>query len=468
MIKSNDLPKQNLEATILIVDDQISNLKVLAILLKNNNYKVKKAINGENAMIAVETDIPDLILLDIKMPEIDGYQVCERLKANPKTQEIPVIFISALNEVFDKVKAFELGGIDYITKPFQEQEVLARIKSQLTIQKQKRLLEKERKLLKIEQDNLKEEIRQRKEAEAILYQSRAIISSIVNSSLDGIAALEAVRNTKNGKIEEFRCLLVNPLIAEVFNQETENLIGKLVFKKFIHKIDPNLFSAFVEIVETGIPLAKDFTYNNKQEQKWYHFIAVKLGDGFAITVRDITARKKLELELNHLATIDGLTGIANRRTFQETILKEWERCQREKQPLSLILFDLDYFKLYNDFYGHQAGDNCLKQVAEAAKNVLNHSYDLVARYGGEEFVILLPNTNQQGASSIAELIQQAIRKIAIPHEKSQVSSIVSASMGIASIIPSSESSPDALIAMADKALYIAKQEGRNQAIAYTP
>ncbi|NES06963.1 MAG: diguanylate cyclase [Okeania sp. SIO2F4] len=468
MIKSNDLPKQNLEATILIVDDQISNLKVLAILLKNNNYKVKKAINGENALIAVETDIPDLILLDIKMPELDGYQVCKLLKANPQTQEIPIIFISALNEVFDKVKAFEVGGIDYITKPFQEEEVLARIKSQLTIQKQKRLLEKERQLLKIEQDNLKAEIRQRKEAEAILYQSRAIISSIVNSSLDGIAALEAVRNPKTGKIEEFRCLLVNPLIAEIFNQETENLIGKLVFKRFIQKIDPNLFLAFVEIVETGIPLAKDFTYKHKQEQKWYHFIAVKLADGFAITVRDITARKKLELELNHLATIDGLTGIANRRIFQEIILKEWQRCQREKQPLSLILFDLDYFKLYNDFYGHQAGDNCLKQVAQAAKNVLNRPYDLIARYGGEEFVILLPNTNQQGASLIAELIQQAIRKIAIPHERSQVSSIVSTTMGIASIIPSSENSPDSLIAMADKVLYIGKQEGRNRAIAYTP
>ncbi len=468
MIKSNDLPKQNLEATILIVDDQISNLKVLAILLKNNNYKVKKAINGENALIAVETDIPDLILLDIKMPELDGYQVCKLLKANPQTQEIPIIFISALNEVFDKVKAFEVGGIDYITKPFQEEEVLARIKSQLTIQKQKRLLEKERQLLKIEQDNLKAEIRQRKEAEAILYQSRAMISSIVNSSLDGIAALEAVRNPKTGKIEEFRCLLVNPLIAEVFNQETDNLIGKLVFKRFIQKIDPNLFLAFVEIVETGIPLAKDFTYKHKQEQKWYHFIAVKLADGFAITVRDITARKKLELELNHLATIDGLTGIANRRIFQEIILKEWQRCQREKQPLSLILFDLDYFKLYNDFYGHQAGDNCLKQVAQAAKNVLNRPYDLIARYGGEEFVILLPNTNQQGASLIAELIQQAIRKIAIPHERSQVSSIVSTTMGIASIIPSSENSPDSLIAIADKALYIGKQEGRNRAIAYTP
>ncbi|NES06964.1 MAG: response regulator, partial [Okeania sp. SIO2F4] len=151
----NTISKENSEGIILIVDDNLPNLKVLATLLKNNNYQVRKAIDGESALLSVKTDIPDLILLDIKMPELDGYQVCERLKANPNTQEIPIIFISALNEVFDKVKAFEVGGIDYITKPFQEEEVLARIKSQLTIQKQKRLLEKERQLLKIEQDNLK-------------------------------------------------------------------------------------------------------------------------------------------------------------------------------------------------------------------------------------------------------------------------------------------------------------------------
>lgn len=467
MTKYNDLPKQNFEATILIVDDNLANLKVLATLLKTNSYQVRKAIDGESALLSVETDVPDLILLDIKMPELDGYQVCERLKRNAKTQEIPIIFISALNEVFDKVKAFEVGGIDYITKPFQEEEVLARIKSQLTIQKQKRLLKKERKLLKIEQDNLKKEIRQRKEAEAILYQSRAMISSILNSSLDGIAAMAALRDNRSGNVLNFSCLVVNPILARAFNQEPEDLTGKLVVKKFLDKINGNLFDDFVNVVETGKSLEKDIYFDNQGERKWYHFIAVKLGDGFAITVRNITERKNLELELNQIAAIDELTGIANRRSFQETIAKEWRRCRREKQPLSVILFDLDYFKLYNDFYGHQAGDICLRKVAQVVKKVVNRPYDLVARYGGEEFVILLPNTNQRGATLIAKLVQQAIRKIAIPHQESKVSSIVSLSLGIASIIPSAESSPDALIAMADKALYTAKQEGRNRAIAFT-
>ncbi|MGD1808708.1 response regulator [Dapis sp. BLCC M126] len=293
----NTISQKNCEGIILIVDDNLQNLKVLATLLKNHNYQVKKAIDGESALVSIETDIPDLILLDIKMPELDGYQVCESLKANSKTQEIPIIFISALNEVFDKVKAFEVGGIDYITKPFQEEEVLARIKSQLTIQKQKRLLEEERQLLKIEQNNLKEEIRQRQEAEAILYQSRALISSILNSSLDGIAAMSALRDRRTGNIIDFSCLVVNPVIARAFNREPQDLIGKLVLKKFLDRIDYDLFDNFVNVVETAKYLEKDVYYNDQVEGKWYHFIAVKLGDGVAITVRDITERKNLELTL---------------------------------------------------------------------------------------------------------------------------------------------------------------------------
>lgn len=286
----NNISEKNSEGTILIVDDQLSNLKILATLLKDNNYKVKKAIDGESALISIETDTPDLILLDIKMPELNGYEVCERLKDNPKTKDIPVIFISALNEVFDKVKAFEVGGIDYITKPFQEEEVLARVKSQLIIQKQ-------RKLLEIERENLKQEIKQRQEAEAILYQSRALISGILNSSLDGIAAMEGLRDRRTGNIIDFSCLVLNPVIARAFNREPQDLIGKLVLKKFLNRINDDLFTDLVNVVETGKSLEQDIYYSDQEEGKWYHFIAVKLGDGFAITVRDITERKNLELTL---------------------------------------------------------------------------------------------------------------------------------------------------------------------------
>ncbi|MGI0483232.1 diguanylate cyclase [Geminocystis sp. CENA526] len=462
MNESDYVSENNLVESILIVDDQPANLRVLSKMLEGKNYKVKKAPDGESAIIAAQSNPPDLILLDILMPDMDGYTVCQQLKSNPKTKHIPVIFISALSDVFDKIKAFEVGGIDYITKPFQEEEVIARITSQLTIQTQRKLLEKEQELIKKEQENLKQEIRQRKEAEAILYQSRALISSILNASLDGIAALEAVRDTQSGEIKDFRCIVVNPVTAQIFNSQPEDLTGKLVFKKFINKIQPNLFPAFIKVVESGKSLEQDIRYNHKTGQKWFHFIAVKLGDGFSVTVRDITVRKKLELKLSKLATVDGLTGVYNRHFFDKTLTQEWQRCGREKQPLSLILCDVDYFKPYNDFYGHQPGDKCLIKVAKTIDNFLKRSSDFLARYGGEEFAIILPNTPLEKAVILAEKLRQEIEKLKILHKKSQVSKYITLSLGVASVIPSGDSSIESLIKMADNALYHAKESGRNQ------
>jgi PAS domain S-box-containing protein len=193
-----------------------------------------------------------------------------------------VIFISALEETFDKMKAFEVGGVDYITKPFHIEEVLARLESQLTIQRQKL--------------SLQNEINKRRETEEILYQSRSLLSSVLNSSLDGIAAIEAIRDPITGNIEDFRCLMVNPIISRAFKRKREDLIGKVIVKRFLNQIDPKLFDRFVEVVETGESLIDDLFYSLKNPG-WYHYVAVKLGDGLAITVRDITARKQAEIAL---------------------------------------------------------------------------------------------------------------------------------------------------------------------------
>jgi len=454
MIAQSDI-NRNRTGTILIADDRPENLRVLSTLLTERGYKVKKAIDGESSLIAAKFNPPDLILLDIKMPGMDGYEVCRQLKADPKTKEIPVIFISALDEIFNKVEAFKIGGIDYITKPFQEEEVIARIDGQMVIQRQKRLLEQKH-------QKLRHEIKNRKEAEAILYQSRALISSVLNSSLDGIAGMEAIRNTKTGKIIDFRCLVVNPVMARIFNREPEDLRGKLVFKRFLHKLRSNLFDAFAEVVETGKPLERDFYYESSHSRSWYHFVAVKLGDGFAVTVRDITDRKLMELELQRLATLDGLTGVANRRSFDLAIAGEWNRCFQEKKPLSLILCDVDYFKKYNDLYGHQMGDDCLIKVARVLQTAVKRPTDVVARYGGEEFAIILPNTDAEGAVVIAEWIHQKMRQLAIPHATSTVSNHVTLSLGIFCQIPTSDSRSSDVIARADAALYAAKKGGRDR------
>ncbi|MFB2835769.1 PAS domain S-box protein [Floridanema evergladense] len=171
-------------------------------------------------------------------------------------------------------------------------------------------------------------------------------------------------------------------------------------------------------------------------------------------------------ELKKLATIDGLTQIANRRRFDEYLNLEWFRLRREKASLSLILFDIDYFKLYNDTYGHLAGDDCLRQVATVISAISRRSADLFARYGGEEFAVILPHTNLSGATHLAELIRQAIHKLEIPHSQSLVSDRLTVSLGVACIVPDAQLSPQDLINAADRALYTAKQQGRDR-IAFT-
>jgi len=451
-------PQAESKANILLVDDLPENLKLLSDLLSEIGYTTRCVTSGIKAIKTAKAKRPDVIFLDILMPEMNGYEVCQACKADPELCDIPIIFISALGDTFDKLKAFEVGGVDYITKPFQVKEVVARLESQLTIKKQQRILQ--------------DEITKRKEIEEMLYHSRAILSSILNTALDGIVAMQAVREPLSGEIQDFRCLVVNPIISRVLNRNREDLIGKIVLKRFLKTLAPNLFDRFVEVVESGEPLAEDFYYPNS-ESSWYHYVAVKLGDGLAITIRDITARKQMELALQEanqklelMANLDGLTQIANRRHFDAYLALEWQRHQREKNPLALIMIDIDYFKLYNDSYGHQCGDDCLIRVAKAIAQVPQRPTDLVARYGGEEFVVILSNTDTKGALKVAEAIQKAIADLAIPHQ-TYINNHLTLSIGVASMIPTLDQSLEILISYADKALYAAKAQGRNRAISCT-
>lgn len=302
---------------ILIVDDNPTNLSVLSQALKEAGYKSRVAIDGQSAIEQIQEDPPDLILLDVQMPGIDGFETCARLKADPATKEIPVIFITASVDIENKVKGLSLGGVDYITKPFQQEEVLARVKVHLTL----------------------------------------------------------------------RCL--------------------------------------------------------------------------TLTVRkQAIALEQANQELRRLANMDGLTGIANRRRFDEYLEQEWYRLAREQEDLSLILCDIDYFKNYNDHYGHQAGDDCLKEVAQAIRSTIQRPADLVARYGGEEFAIILPNTPPEGAIHIAESIRLNVKRLKIDHASSKIGCLT-LSLGVGSQVPSRQSQSSFLITIADKALYTAKDRGRD-------
>lgn len=184
---------------------------------------------------------------------------------------------------------------------------------------------------------------------------------------------------------------------------------------------------------------------------------------------DISERKKMEDELlslnrklEKLTLQDGLTGVSNRRLFEQTMNAEWFRSMRDRQPLSLIVIDIDHFKQYNDHYGHLAGDDCLVQVAQALDSIPLRSTDLFARYGGEEFVLLLPKAEIDSAVEIAEKCRALVEKLAIPHEHSGAGDVVTISIGVATITPTPDAEPASLFAEADRQLYRAKELGRNR------
>lgn len=182
------------------------------------------------------------------------------------------------------------------------------------------------------------------------------------------------------------------------------------------------------------------------------------------TLRDLTSHKEMETELEQLAGRDALTAIPNRRTFDNRLAEEWRRGERHGAPLSLIIIDVDFFKQYNDGYGHQAGEECLKRVALTIQKELSRAEDLAARIGGEEFAVLLPHTPLEGAMTVAERIRRAVAGARLPHDKSTVAAHVTVSMGIVSSnadIPLAD-----FVARADQALYRAKKEGRNRAELY--
>lgn len=453
--------KEKLQERILIVDDLPENIKVLSSLLSDQGFVVNSATDGKMALSIIKAACPDLILLDIMMPIMDGYQVCSILKSQEDTQHIPIIFLTGLDSASDKVKAFKIGGVDYITKPFFIEEVLFRVKTQLTT------IKKQQEFKRV----LGEQIAERRIAERELNKSRALLTGVLNSSLDGVAAFEAIRD-RHDKIVDFRWLIANPVAAMTVGETTQTLRGKRLFiEEFPGHLFDGLFDLFVQVVETCTVLEQEYYYNSDSLKAWFHIVAVKLGDGFAMTFRDISDRKQMEitlkkanLRLTYQANIDSLTQIANRRRFDEYINQEWSRCTRERKYLSLILCDVDYFKAYNDTYGHQAGDNCLYEVAQGIERAVKRPADVAFRYGGEEFAVVLPHTEGQGAIKVAEEIHEQIQDLQILHNSSLVDNIVSVSLGVSSIIPDQHSSSHRLISAADNALYDAKLKGRNRVI----
>ncbi|CAK0781055.1 two-component system, cell cycle response regulator [Gammaproteobacteria bacterium] len=345
---------------ILVVDDSPENLKLMLDVLATVGYRVRAAINGELALRSVQVKAPVLILLDIGMPGLDGFEVCQRLKANKVTQEIPIIFITALTDMSDKIKGFELGAVDYINKPLNAQEVLMRVATHLQL---------------------------------FVTQQQLQVQNIQLREV--VAQLECANHAL--------------IVAQ---QQLAN-------------------------------------YSNDLEQQ----VAER-------TQALLEANQKLQ----KLTEYDYLTGIANRRKFDSFWKDECNRALRQGASLAVILIDIDHFKDYNDYYGHQAGDICLQRVAQAMMTTVQRRGDLLARYGGEEFIVILPDISATDARQVAESMRAAVQALNIPHAKNKIASVVTISLGVAYMTTDAAHNFPDLIGEADANLYQAKRQGRNRVV----
>jgi diguanylate cyclase (GGDEF)-like protein/PAS domain S-box-containing protein len=302
--------------------------------------------------------------------------------------------------------------------------------------------------------------------------SNLIMKQVFNASNDAIWAID--RNFKVIRINNMFLSLIGKPASEVLGAKCYELLPEACEgpehcpMKDILRGTPIIEQEKVIVDENGasIPFQVTFTPLSSLDMSTIGMVA---------TWENITERKhseeilrKANRELERLATEDGLTKLSNRRRFDEYLEREWLRQTRNKKPISLILFDVDFFKNYNDLYGHQAGDLCLMTVAESIRKKAARSGDLSARYGGEEFVVVMPGTDNSGAWHVAENIRQELESRQITHGRSTVAPYVTVSCGLATILPSVDIEPKALIQMADQALYRAKQAGRNRAVIYDP
>jgi diguanylate cyclase (GGDEF)-like protein len=292
---------------LLVVDDQPINIQVMHQIF-GADFQVFMATSGAQALAICQANPPDLVLLDVVMPGMDGFEVCSQLKSNDATCNIPVIFVTAHTDAAQETHGLSLGAVDFIAKPVNPAVVRARVRTQLTLK----------------------------------FQS--------------------------------------------------DLLRKLVF-------------------------------------------------------------------------LDGLSGVFNRRYFDQQLVIEWARSTRSSSPLSVIMIDVDHFKLFNDRYGHQAGDDCLRLIAVTLKSSLRRPADLVARYGGEEFACILPDTAFDDALVLANELERRVRAQGIPHAESSVGGVVTVSIGLATRTVDSGGDASALVGLADAQLYCAKQTGRGRVCA---
>jgi len=419
------------QAAILIVDDAPAQLGMMRSMMLQQGYQTFVATSGERALAIARQAQPDLVLLDIVLPGMDGMEVCRRLKAHPGTHNIPVIFMSARTDTDDIVAAFDIGASDYIAKPLRLAEVCARVRAQLQFRRTSLSQQQQADRLRLIVDSMDEGLMVIEPSGRIQY---------TNPACDRYLGYAA---------GELSGAALDDLLAPSVAQEYLDLFGQ----GMAQGADPACRGAREVLIRRrdGVLRAMDFTLTPMAADQPL----------FVALLHDITHHKQSENALQRAALADPLTKIANRRHFDSFMDKEWQRAVRSGEPLSLVVLDVDHFKGYNDSLGHAAGDTCLQQVAMALQSHALRATDLAARYGGEEFVLLFGETGFEAACALAEAIRAHVEALNIPNPRSSTSRWVTASLGVATIVPTQLDDIKEFFVCADRAMYAVKDAGRN-------
>ncbi|MEN8172344.1 MAG: diguanylate cyclase [Chloroflexota bacterium] len=425
---------------ILVVDDNIQNLKLLISLLDKKGYLARPVNNGAGALRAVHAAPPDLILLDINMPEMDGYDVCEKLKDDPDTREIPIIFLSAYQDVQEKLKAFQVGGVDYITKPFAAEEVFARVEKHLSIIALQKQLEQQN-------EQLRTEIFEREKAEAEL----GTLAQAVNCGGSPILITDL-----DGKIE-----FVNQAFLTITGYQSDEVIGQTPSILKSGKTEPDVYADLWGTISQGKVWRGELLNRRKNgELYWDNTVIAPITDDqghkthYVAIWDDITERKEEEMHHAYLATHDILTGLPNRAFFNERISHALKMAKRNHWQVAVFFIDLNDFKAINDQFGHLIGDDALIEFGKRLQAGVRES-DTVARLSGDEFACLLEKIPDKKYLSL--VANKLIDNMTAPYQTRSENSVnLTASIGI-SIYPDDGDEPDGLLGKADQAMYEAKK-----------
>ncbi|HEX3881348.1 MAG TPA: PleD family two-component system response regulator [Stellaceae bacterium] len=452
-------------ARVLVVDDVELNVKLLEAKLSSEYFEVITAYNGMTALELAESESPDIILLDVMMPRMDGFEVCSRLKANPNTVDIPVVMVTALSDVADRLRGLEVGADDFLTKPVNDIALFARVRSLVRL---KRMMEE----LRLREDICGRFAARGSEADPIeepglarilLLEERGFAASRIAETLAPVAESVVRANSCADAVH-----LLDPstelVIASLSMADSDplRLVSQWRATEAFRQLPILLLANDGELAQ----LAKGLDLGAND----YLIRPVDRNELLA-RVRTQIRRKRLQDRLHEnyhrslsLALTDELTGLYNRRYVLAHLEEVAARSNGAATDTAVLMFDIDHFKDVNDQYGHPAGDDVLRQLAARALRGLR-SVDLVARLGGEEFLVVMPETNLSAAMVVAERLRSAVASEPFELHATGRKIPVTISIGVAVAAENGEAVDD-LLKRADEALYAAKNSGRNRVVSH--